>query len=339
MRKLQKSSMRDVAQHAGVSVATVSHVINNTRFVSPETKERVLKSIQELDYSPDATARSFKTGRRNLIGFVVPDIANSFFATIIEESESVIARKGFRLIVVNTKETKQREADHLRALTSGIVDGLIVASTMENYTEFAQNISSPLPIVFIDRSLEGSLCDTIMIQNYNAVYRGVESLIQEGHTKIGYISGLPRLSTTIERLSAYRDAMKNYGLPIEDGFVQRGDSMSRSAVPHLAHLLELGCTAVVVGNNVMADDVLYYLNEHDIKIGRGFSIIGYDDTDHTNYNMRRMHMVRQPAKDLGRLAGQQILERMEFPDRPIKNIVLQASFVPRRQSPLSVSFF
>lgn len=164
--------MRDVARHAGVSVATVSHVINNTRFVSPDTKARVLKSIQELDYSPDATARSFKTGRRNLIGFVVPDIANSFFATIIEESESVIARKGFRLIVVNTKETKQREADHLRALTSGVVDGLIVASTMENYLEFSQNISSSLPIVFIDRSLEGSLCDTIMIQNYNAVYRG-----------------------------------------------------------------------------------------------------------------------------------------------------------------------
>ena len=214
---------------------------------------------------------------------------------------------------------------------------------MENYTEFAQNISSPLPIVFIDRSLEGSLCDTIMIQNYNAVYRGVESLIQEGHTKIGYISGLPRLSTTIERLSAYRDAMKNYGLPIEDGFVQRGDSMSRSAVPHLAHLLELGCTAVVVGNNVMADDVLYYLNEHDIKIGRGFSIIGYDDTDHTNYNMRRMHMVRQPAKDLGRLAGQQILERMEFPDRPIKTLSCrQALFLAgrvRSPYPFSNLFF
>ena len=89
----------------------------------------------------------------------------------------------------------------------------------------------------------------------------------------------------------------------------------------------------------MADDVLYYLNEHDIKIGHGFSMIGYDDTDHTNYNLRRMHMVRQPAKDLGRLAGQQILERMEFPDRPIKNIVLQASFVPRRQSQLSTALF
>ena len=331
--------MRDVARHAGVSVATVSHVINNTRFVSPLTRERVLNSIRELDYSPDATARSFKTGRRNLIGFVVPDIANSFFATIIEESESVIARSGFRLIVVNTKETKQREADHLKALTSGVVDGLIVASTMENYSEFAPNISFPLPIVFIDRSLEGSLCDTITIQNYTAVYQGVETLIREGHTKIGYISGLSRLSTTVERLTAYRDAMIHYNLPILDGFIQQGDSMSRSAVPHLAHLLEIGCTAVVVGNNVMADDVLYYLNEHDIKIGHGFSMIGYDDTDHTNYNMRRMHMVRQPAKDLGRLAGQQILERMEFPDRPIKSIVLQANFVPRRTSQVPSSFF
>ena len=330
---MSKSSMRDVARHAGVSVATVSHVINNTRFVAPDTRARVLESIRQLDYSPDAMARSFKTGRKNLVGFIVPDIANEFFSTIIEEAESVIAKKNMRLIVVNTKETKQREVDHLHALSSGIVDGLIVASTMESYGEFAKTLSTPLPMVFIDRSLQGCPCDTITISNYDSIYAGMETLIREGHTRIGYIAGLMRLSTTAERLAAYRDAMEDYRLPVEEGFVQYGDSMSRSAVPHVARLLELGCTAVVVGNNVMADDVLYYLNEHDVKIGHGFSMIGYDDTDKANYNMRRMHMVRQPAKELGRTAGKQILERIECPEGPVKNIVLHADFVPRR-SPL-----
>lgn len=320
----------DVASQAGVSAATVSHVINNTRFVTPATREKVLTAIKALDYSPDAMARSFKTGRKNLIGFIAPDIANEFFSTIIEEVESVIAKKNIRLIVVNTKETEQREADHLHALSSGIVDGLIVASTMESYEEFSRTLSAPLPMVFIDRYLSDCPCDIITISNYDSIYTGVETLIREGHTRIGYITGLMRLSTTEERLSAYRDAMRANHLPVENGFVQHGDSMSCSAVPHVARLLELGCTAVVVGNNVMADDVLYYLNEHDIKIGQGFSMIGYDDTDRANYNMRRMHMVRQPAKELGRTAARQILERIEFPDAPAKNITLQAEFIPRR---------
>ena len=118
-----KVTMRNVAKHAGVSTATVSHVINETRFVSEETREKVLKSIEALGYSPNEVARIFKTGRKNLIGCIVPDIANSFFATIIEAAEAVLGQEGYRLIVANTKEDPKREREHLTSLTSGIVDG------------------------------------------------------------------------------------------------------------------------------------------------------------------------------------------------------------------------
>ena len=327
---MPKASMRDVARHAGVSVATVSHVINETRFVAPETRQRVLDSIKTLRYIPDTMARSFKTGHKNLVGFIVPDIANVFFSTIIEEVENVLANKNMRLVVVNTKETRHRERGHLQVLTSGMVDGLIVASTMESYEEFSKNLPAPLPMVFIDRLLPGCGCDTITISNYAAVYAGVEQLIREGHTRIGFISGLMRLSTSVERLTAYRDAMADYHLPVEEDFVQHGDSMSNSAAPPLTRLLGLGCTAAVVGNNIMVDDVLFYLSEHEIHLGRDFAIMGwYDDTDHLAYNQRRMHLVRQPSKELGRVAGNRVLERIANPELPVQNIVLQAEFIPK----------
>ncbi|WP_250230287.1 LacI family DNA-binding transcriptional regulator [Anaeropeptidivorans aminofermentans] len=326
---MSKANMRDVAEHAKVSVATVSHVINNTRFVADETKKRVLKSIEELDYIPDAMARIFKTGKKNLIGFVVPDIANAFFATIIEEIENVISTQNYRLIVVNTKETESREAEHIRALSSGIVDGLIIASTMKDFDQIKSALSTDIPLVFIDRELPGCNCDTITISNYDSIFQGIQTLVMSGHTKIGYIAGLMRLSTTEERLSAYKDAMKHFGLPLEENFIQYGDSMSQSAIPSLLKLLDMKCTAVIASNNVMSDDVIYYLSDKDIKIGKDLEIIGYNDTGHENYQMRKVHMVSQPVKEMGRLAGKQILKRICLLEDSPKNIILQSAFVPR----------
>lgn len=321
--------MRDVAEHANVSVATVSHVINNTRFVSDETKKRVLKSIEELDYIPDAMARIFKTGKKNLIGFIVPDIANAFFATIIEEIENVISKQNYRLIVVNTKETESREAEHIRALSSGIVDGLIIASTMKDFGQIKAALSTDIPLVCIDRELPGCTCDTITVSNYDSIFQGIQTLVAAGHKKIGYIAGLMHLSTTVERLSAYKDAMKHFSLSLEENCIQYGDSMSQSAIPSLLKLLDMECTAVIASNNVMSDDVIYYLSDKDIKIGNDLEIIGYNDTGHENYQMRKVHMVSQPVKEMGRLAGKQILKRVCMLDDAPKNIILQSAFVPR----------
>ena len=325
---MPRTNMRDVARDAEVSVATVSHVINNTRFVAEETRVRVLQSINKLGYLPDAMARSFKTGRRNLIGFIVPDIANEFFSTIIEEIEGVISHENYKLVVSNTKESRRREIENLRVLSGGIVDGLIIASTLESYTELAHMLPPELPAVFIDRTLPGCPCDTITVANYRAIYQGVEKLILSGHRRIGYIMGLPRLSTTAERLAAYRAAMDDYHVPIEHGFVQVGDSMSKSALLHLEKLLELNCTALVVSNNVMADDVLFYLSERGIRAGADLEIVGYCDGPHAHFNMRHIHVVSQPVVELGRAAGQQLLERISTPGLPIRQTVLQSVFQP-----------
>lgn len=179
-----KVSMRDVANHAGVSVATVSHVINKTRFVSPETATRVQESIKHLGYYPDPIGRIFKTGKKNLIGFIVPDIANPVWALIIEVVEDVLAEYGFKLIIVNTKEDSSRELENIHLLSSSIVDGVIVASTLVDFREIQAVIPSDFPIVLIDRTLENANCDSVMFQDFSAIYDGVCRMIEQGNKKM-----------------------------------------------------------------------------------------------------------------------------------------------------------
>lgn len=317
--------MRDVAKHAGVSVATVSHVLNQTRFVAEETRQRVLKSIAELDYSPDPLARSFKTGKRNLIGFIVPDIANRFWATMIDEVENVLSAQGKKLIISNTKETRGREIDNIRILASGVVDGLIIASTLQDFQQIQEVVPEDFRMVFVDRTVNRCPCDCIISSDHDAIFKGMQALIQEGHKRIGYIVGLDRLSTSKNRLAAYRETMKAYGLPIENGFIQQGDSMANSSLQLVQNLLDLECTAIVVSNQVMSDDVLFYFSSHDIRVNEDIGLLVYGSEDRAEYTQNGIHLILQPSAEMGRLAGRQILERIDNPSSPIKNILLYSA--------------
>ena len=277
-------------------------------------------------------ARIFKTGRKNLIGFIVPDIANDFFATIIEEIESVIATANYKLIIVNTKETIAQEIEGIKTLANGIVDGLIVASTCERYTEWSHFIPDELPLILIDRCLPGAPYDSIAISDYDALHQGMEILARGGHRRIGYIAGLSRLSTTHERLSAYKNALTSFQLPVDENLICYGDSMSKSAIVHVAELLKLGCTALVVSNNIMTRDVLSYLHEKNIHVGSDFDIVGYQDGMQNDFFLRKIHVVKQPVVQLGRSAGQLMLERIQSPAAPVKKKILQSTFSARGNS-------
>lgn len=322
---MAKVSIRDVATHAGVSIATVSNVINNTRFVKEETRNLVLKSIDELHYSPNAAARSFKTGKRNMIAFIVPDISNPFFATLIEEVENVISKEGLSLLVINTKETKNREIESLKRLSSGIVDGFLIASTLENYSEMNGIVPEGLPVVLVDRLLAGAPYDTITVANYQAVSSSVEYLIKRGHKKIGFITGIPRISTTAERLEAYRDTMEKYDL-LKDSLICTGTSMTSLVTENLDALLKQGCTALVISNNLMAIEALTILSQR--KIRSEIELVGYKDSEQSQYGLQHMNLICQPVVELGRAAGRQLLERLKNPNMPVQKVLLQAEFQP-----------
>lgn len=328
-----KVTISDVARLAGVSTATVSHTINSTRYVSNDTKERVYQAIQQLGYTPDASARSFRTGKKKTIGFIVPDISNRFFGTIIESAENCLSARGYHLIIANTKENMDREETSLRLLTAGLVDGLLVASTMDDFARFDGLIPAGFPVVLVDRTFGTQKFSSVNVSNFQPIYRSVCRLAGKGKRRIGIIGGLPRLSTTKERIAAYRAAAADCGLIQDENLIRYGDSMENSAPPCLDHLLEQGCDAILVCQGLMASVTLAYLQGKGICPGRDLEVVSFVDYDTRAYEFYYQNVDRiiQPVEEMGRIAGEQILIRVEQPDAPVAERVLTSTYRPYQE--------
>lgn len=309
-----KTTIHDVAKLAGVSSATVSHVMNGTRRVTAETEKRVKDAIIQLHYFPNASARSFKTGHTNLIGFIVPDISNVYFSTLIGQIENEIALHGYNLLIVNTNESIERESHAIINLTSGLVDGIILASTAKDYSEVSSIIPDNYPILFIDREIHNCVKNTITISSNRAVYEAVNDLIKDGHKKIGFIAGLSHLSTTQERLSAYIHAFDKNPSLYDPSLLCYANSMRGSAQRCLDQLIEKKCTAIIVSNSIMTDDVLSYMNFNHIDIHSGISIVGFVDSPVADYSCYAIPIIEQPTLEMGRIAGKQIIQLINKPD-------------------------
>lgn len=325
-----KVTISDVARLAGVSTATVSHTINNTRYVSQETREKVYQAIEELGYTPDASARSFRTGKKKTIGFVVPDISNKFFATMIEAVENQLSARGYHLIIANTKENMEREENTVRLLAAGLVDGLLIASTIDDFDRFDSLIPAGFPVVLVDRTFEEKKYSSICVSNFQPIYRSVCRLAGKGARRVGIIGGLPRLSTTRERIFAYQQAVADCGLVQEEGLIQYGDSMENSAQACLEKLLEQHCDALIVCQGLMSLETISYLNLKNIRLAEDIDLVSFVDYDYDFYQLysSRMDSIIQPVEELGAAAGEQILRRVEEPDAPVFEKVLTSAYKP-----------
>ena len=328
-----KVTISDVAKLAGVSTATVSHTINNTRYVSEETREKVFSAIAQLGYTPDASARSFRTGKKKTIGFIVPDISNKFFATMIEAVENHLAAAGYHLIIANTKEDMEREEKNIRLLTAGLVDGLLIASTMDSFRRLDSLIPAGFPTVLVDRVFDEKKYTSVCVSNFQPIYRSVCRLAGKGDQRIGIIGGLPRLSSTQERISAYRQAVADCGLPEDEHLIQYGDSLENSACACLDQLLERKCDAIIVCQGLMASETIIYLHQKGIQLAQDIDLVSFVDYDSDVYALyaNQMDSIIQPVEDLGQAAGEQILRRVEVPDAPIFENVLTSTYRPYNQ--------
>ena len=321
----QRATIKDVAARAGVSTATVSNVINNNNNVKEHTKEIVLKAIKELNYHPDRVAQSFKTGKKQVIGLIVPDISNSFFVSLIENIEAVLQEKNYQVLIANTHENINNEIESIRMFTSGLVDGLIVASSTTEYKELETILpkNSKIPIVFLERSVNDCPFDSVMISDYDAVRQSVEYLISKGHKKIGFIYGITTISPAIERLRAYKDALEKNGIEFNKKYIKDVPNHSFEAVDSL---VKNGCSAIIAATNkVTIDTILYFLN-NDISIKNQIQLTGFLNDDYSSINLTNMLLILHPIKELANHSVRLLFNRMENPDSSIKNTILLSRF-------------
>src|SRR5260221_9669646 len=216
------ATVHDVARRAGVSTSTVSHVVNNTRFVSDELRERVQAAMRELDYTPNAAARMLTLKRSHTIGLIVSDIRNPFFASVARGVEDVAQEQGYTLVLCNSDESAWRETACLNALETRAVDGVLLASSGVADEHLSRLVQAGYPIVLVDRDLPELGAPAVLLDNEGAAYSAVCHLITRRHQRIAMLSGRAAISTTTERIAGYRRALQGGGSEVDAGPVGCG---------------------------------------------------------------------------------------------------------------------
>lgn len=318
-----KSTIRDVALHAGVSTATVSHVLNGTRFVKSDTRERVLQSIRELNYNPNITARVLKTGKKMLIGFVVPNIRDEFFSTIIEECEQVLSEQDFRLLIMNTHEDPQREKACLNYLSGGAVDGILLASTMKKYKCVEDVLHGSLPVVCLDRYPVGCTSDIVRVNTDDALEQGLLQCIERGCKKIAFFDVHAYISTSVERRVLYQAVMEEHGL--EPHLFPLADITNQTFDTYLNEIVQKGYDAVVAPNNYTTIGTLNYMLANHLTVGKDIQLLAFQDTIKPYVLLHNAYVVKQPTQRMGREAARLMLKRLSDPDMPVTVKELSAS--------------
>ncbi|HCG63256.1 MAG: hypothetical protein CVV48_12215 [Spirochaetae bacterium HGW-Spirochaetae-4] len=314
-----KSSIKEVAHLAGVSVATVSYVLNGTKKVRPETEKRVMDAVQKLNYQINPLARNFRKGESKLIGFVVCDLSNYFFQDVAHGLETQLAKHGYRLILIDSKEEKSIEMENVRNLLASSVDGLVIAPTTEDcsYLKFML-ANHPIPVAFVDRKPIGFESDMVLSTNEDGAYEAVKHLIAKGHREIAFVGS--RLDSTMaERAEGYRKALREAGIPVNANYIRFGDSLSVSQRDHrhgavYKHTLDLltkhDITALFSGNTLATVGAFTCLMELNIKIPQDIAFITFDDSFWFTMTTPALTAISQYPDQIGDVAGKMICERL-----------------------------
>jgi LacI family transcriptional regulator len=307
-----KPTIKDVAQRAGVSSTTVSYVLNNTRFVSPETEARVRAAIKDLSYQPDYIARSLRAKRTLTVGMIVSDITNPFYADVVRGAEDFFSDKSYSLILCNTDESPEIELDSLQMLRNKNVDGLIIVASGKNTDQLYDTNDAGIPIVLADRRLPGNRLDTVVVDDVKGTYHAVHHLLEHGHRRIGAIMPLGGLSTTEDRRHGYEMALREFGLIPDPALTINGNSTIEGGASAAHALLDLQAapTAIFSANNLMSVGLYLALKQRNLHCPKDVAIAGFDDMIWFSVFSPSLTTVFQPSYDLGKRAAELLCQRI-----------------------------
>jgi LacI family transcriptional regulator len=325
-------TVKDVAERAGVSVATVSRTLSGYPHVSLATRERVLKVIEEMDYRPDQVARSLRRRRTNLLGLVVSTIENVFFTELARAAEQAAREYGYNLILCNTDENPQQEATYLNILNQQMVAGVILAPAPGNAAHLRPFIENGLPIVLVNRRLDHVDCVSITSDDEEAAYQCVRHLATQGRRRIAAITGLAGVFTTQERLAGYERALAAAGITPDPELVVTGWASLKGGYEAAHQLMNRPNPpdAFFAFNNVMTQGVIIALQEMGVRWPDQVDVAGFGAFEHAHLYRPPLTLVRQPTREMGRKAVEMLLQQIdghlpENEDRP--QIVLSNQLV------------
>jgi LacI family transcriptional regulator len=328
------ATIYDVGKRAAVSVATVSSVINNTSYVSPELRERVEEAIRELNYSPNLLARGLASQKTQTLGVLVPDIANFFFPELVRGVEDKAKEAGYTIILGNSDNQLDKEEVYLRLFLAKRVDGIVLVKApgdMSPQLLKLLNKNAP-PVVLLDREYPNLLTDSVIVDDVGGGYMATKHLLDLGHRRIGIICGIPGLSTTDGRLHGYKKALSKAKINFDSSLVVAGDYNSESGYTAGLALLAQKPSAVFVTNYMMTIGFLRALQERKLSSPGDVSIVSYDDFIWNDIFSPHLTCVTQPKYNLGYKAAETLLSRIRKKHKRPQRVVLDNSLHVRATS-------
>ncbi|WP_392486173.1 LacI family DNA-binding transcriptional regulator [Haloimpatiens sp. FM7315] len=322
-------TIKDIAIKSGVSLATVSRVLNDSGYVKDETREKIVQAIEELNYTPSAIARSLSRKQTNVIGVIVPDINNPHFGELIKGITKVADNANLNMILCDTDESGEKEIKALKLLQEQRIEGIIISPTSnENdssreYLDTLKNLG--IPIVLLDGDVKNSNFSGVFLDNIKGSYEGVNVLINEGHKKIAIITGRINSKPAKDRLEGYKKALQKNKIEVKDEYIFYGDYREDSGYELTKKIIKLKDkpTAIFLSNNMMTLGCIRALNEAKIKVPRDISIMAFDKLQILMSLGMNISFISAPTLEMGKSAMKLLLESLKSKNKAqVKRIVL-----------------
>jgi LacI family transcriptional regulator len=331
-KKTGSVTIVDVAREAGVSYSTVSRVVNNYEHVKPETREKVLNAMMRLGYVVNQQARSLRGGRSQVIGLLVPEVGNSYIGAIIRGIDAELAASQYDLMLYTTHRQKTKESTYVATITRGLADGLLLLlpTNVEAYMASLQR--QQFAHVLIDyQHVDNDLTSTLQSTNWQGAFEATNYLINLGHRRIGYIVGLKEMQCSLDRLAGYRAALEAHGIDYVPELVYMGDFFRTQGYEAARQFLALPHppTAIFAANDTSAFGAIEAVRGEGLRVPDDISVIGFDNIPEAAQVHPGLTTVRQPLEEMGRLAVQILLNRLDDPDLPGERVELPTELVIR----------
>lgn len=327
------ATIRDVAKEAGVSVATVSRVINEKGYVTKETEKRVLLAIERLKYKPNAVARSLSIRKSNIIALIVPAINNPFFPELAKAVEDVAQSKGYKVFLCNTDDRRDRLVEYLHSLRENFVDGIIINS--ENLTErdLDDLRGQDIPVITIDRILPNQTFSSISVNNRRGGQLATKHLIQVGCQRIGHLRGPENVVTANDRFWGYRDILKGFNW-FDQSWAASVDFSIKGGYQGMKELFQRhpDIDGVFAANDLIAVGALKAAFEWGRKVPDDLAIVGFDGIDITELTVPRVTTVQQPIYEIGKLAMEEVFRFIKDSKVTARNYELDVKLIQREST-------
>ncbi|HLJ32782.1 MAG TPA: LacI family DNA-binding transcriptional regulator [Ktedonobacteraceae bacterium] len=324
-------SIKDVAEAAGVSTATVSRVLTNGLHVRPEVRERVLAAVERLGYRPNLVARSLRSQQSTTLGLIVSDIRNPFFTAISRAVEDTAYEQGYSIMLCNTDENPEKETIYLNLMQDTGIAGVIISPTRQNDAIFT-GPNFPLPIVVVDRPIVNGDIDAVLLDNVAAAYRLTTHLIEQGYQRIGILSS--EMSTGQERQLGYEKALRAHGFTLQTEYMKNIAPKVEAGYEATLKLLDtvVPPDALFTINSLLAAGALQAIRERNLTIPDDIALVTFDETTWASLVQPAITLIAQPTYEIGKTATELLLQRIADPGRPTRRVILTGQLLVRGSS-------